>query len=374
MATTVALRRRFYIIIILIIINITSIIFPLIFLISTTATTTDALVCAVVVVTNHKNCFRKRRELPGRTFHHQLHRHHDSCYTKYDPIRRKVPAAMFGSHSNQDHWDGDDDDDNDDKMYCKKGGNVDTMTSSNIEIVSTTTTKYNKVVSTITSNPTRSLLFSISMSLSGAILGPFLDSYHSLYNVLQYDQPLTFSIFSKTTPQTNVAGGLVQLLLVTTYWVPPLFAIAGFLIGWMYILLDVYYHKPIHSNTTTDCSQNDNLYMNPPPPKILFGIAYFTFQYWLSGYLYQTGIVSRDVILGIMSLSALIGFGILDRTISGFITSLATALGGPLIEVGLITLSRHNDALFHGMGYHYTDLGETGYFPLWIVPDRKSVV
>ena len=42
---------------------------------------------------------------------------------------------------------------------------------------------------------------------------------------------------------------------------------------------------------------------------------------------------------------------------------MATAIGGPLIEVGLIsTLAGTNG------GYHYTDGGETGFFPLWIVP------
>ena len=70
-----------------------------------------------------------------------------------------------------------------------------------------------------------------------------------------------------------------------------------------------------------------------------------------------------------MSTAAAGGFWFLDRTWVGLFVSAATALGGPLIEVGLLTLSsRHGDTFLGGAGYHYTDLGETGFFPLWIVP------
>ena len=101
---------------------------------------------------------------------------------------------------------------------------------------------------------------------------------------------------------------------------------------------------------------------NYSPPKILLGISFFTFQYWLSGILYYYNI-DREIILSIMSLCAYIGYKSLDNTKSGFITSLATAIGGPIIEVALISLFSDT---YHG--YHYTDVGETGFFPLWIVP------
>ena len=64
-----------------------------------------------------------------------------------------------------------------------------------------------------------------------------------------------------------------------------------------------------------------------------------------------------------MSLCSYIGYTKLDNTKSGFITSIATAIGGPLIEIGLISILDGNIN-----GYHYTDAGETGFFPLWIVP------
>ena len=168
------------------------------------------------------------------------------------------------------------------------------------------------------------------------VQGPFLDSYHSLFGVLAYDSPLTFPILGSD-------GDILQC--VTTYWVPPLFGLAGFLIGWLYIWLDEVFD---FAEVVT-------------PPKVLLGIAYFTLQYWLSGVLYANG-VDRSSILSIMSALAAFGFYALDGTWSGFLTSTATALGGPLIEVGLIS------SLPPDIGYHYTDSGELGFFPLWILP------
>jgi len=77
--------------------------------------------------------------------------------------------------------------------------------------------------------------------------------------------------------------------------------------------------------------------------------------------MYASG-YDRTVILAVMTVLSIGGFVSFDNTKAGLVTSLATAVGGPLIEVGLITF-----LVGHG-GYHYTDLGETGFFPLWIVP------
>lgn len=195
------------------------------------------------------------------------------------------------------------------------------------------------------------------MTLAGAALGPFLDSYHSGFGVLQYDQPLTAALW----------GSVEHPALITTVWVPELFGLAGFLIGWLYILLD---------NAGLEDTQNINSSSNkaasttatataPSPPKMFMGISYFTFQYWLSGVLYHNG-VDRSTILQIESLLAAAGFLALDQSFAGFLTSTATALGGPLIEAGLLSMSR--DGNMFGFGYHYSDLGETGFFPLWILP------
>jgi hypothetical protein len=191
------------------------------------------------------------------------------------------------------------------------------------------------------------------MALAGAALGPFLDSFHSGFGVLQYDQPLTATLW----------GSVEHSALITTVWVPELFGLAGFLIGWLYILLD---NAGLEDTKNASSSNAGTTTIAvPSPPKILLGISYFTFQYWLSGYLYHNG-VDRSTILQIESLLAAAGFAALDQSFAGFLTSTATALGGPLIEAGLLSISR--DGHMFGYGYHYSDLGETGFFPLWILP------
>ena len=197
-----------------------------------------------------------------------------------------------------------------------------------------------KVEAVITENPKRSILFSMEQTIAGAMLGPLLDSYHSNFGVLQYDQPFTMNLWSHNVDYPA---------LVTTWWVPPLFGLAGFLIGWLYILLD-------------KLLMTDNISRKVTTPQILVGISFFTLQYWLSGVLFAYD-VNRTIILTVMSICAFAGYQTLDRTTPGLITSLATAIGGPLIEVALITgLSATSG------GYHYSDPGETGFFPLWIVP------
>ena len=188
----------------------------------------------------------------------------------------------------------------------------------------------------------RRVKFSVIMTLSGAILGPFLDSYHSAFGVLQYDSPIGAVLW----------GSADYPALTTTWWVPPLFGVAGFLIGWLYILLDDRLETPTTKRL-------------PSVPKILIGISFFTLQYWLSGVFYSSGIMDRTTIFNIMSVLATAGYGLLDGTVAGGITSAATAVGGPLIEMGLIG---NLNTLVAGSGYQYTDLGETGFFPLWIAP------
>ena len=191
--------------------------------------------------------------------------------------------------------------------------------------------------SRVTSDPDRSIAFSGIMALCGATLGPFLDSFHSAFGVLQYEDPITATLW----------GTAAQPGLTTAFWVPALFGLAGFIIGWLYIILD---------SVTGERTK-------PSPPLILVGISIFTFQYWLSGALYSVG-VDRTTILAVMTAAAGIGFSTLDRTMAGFLTSSATAIGGPLSEVGLLS-----SITGHG-GYQYLDKGETGFFPLWIVPGK----
>ena len=181
----------------------------------------------------------------------------------------------------------------------------------------------------------RALTFSAQMVLCGAILGPFLDSYHSAFAVLQYDEPIKLALW----------GTESQPALTTAWWVPELFGVAGFIIGWLYIVLDHIF-------------QSSPYRRSPSGPIILLGISLFTFQYWLSGALFSSG-VERETILDVMSGLAAAGFLVLDNTVAGLISSVATAVGGPIIEIGLLSI----------LGvYHYSDPGETGFFPLWIAP------
>jgi len=62
-----------------------------------------------------------------------------------------------------------------------------------------------------------------------------------------------------------------------------------------------------------------------------------------------------------MGLVAGVGFFAFDATVAGFLTSSATAIGGPIIEIALLWISSHG----WESGYHYNDTGETGYLPLW---------
>jgi hypothetical protein len=200
------------------------------------------------------------------------------------------------------------------------------------------TSLWGRLVST---NPKRTFLFSLLMASCGAALGPFLDSFHSAFGVLQYDDPIKAVLW----------GSEAFPALTTAWWVPELFGLAGFLIGWLYIVLD-------------DLLKSDREATSPGPVKTLVSVSVFTLQYWISGILFQ-GQVDRATILNIMSVIASIGFLVFDGTTAGLITSAATALGGPLIEAGLIWSTAH--AHFPG-GYHYNDPGETGFFPLWIIP------
>jgi hypothetical protein len=206
----------------------------------------------------------------------------------------------------------------------------------------------------------KSSIFSILLIICGMSLGPFLDSYHSAFGVLQYHSPISWQLWGGNDQYHPPA-------LTTTWWVPPLFGLAAIIIGWMYILLDQWLDTKQESVSSPHPFHSFFSQMKPQFhthfPLILSGIACFTFQYWLSGYLFANTWMNRWDIFVVMTLYAIVGYLILDRTYSGMITSIATAFGGPLIELFLIHYG--HDYLW---GYEYTDGGETGYFPLWILP------
>ena len=174
----------------------------------------------------------------------------------------------------------------------------------------------------------------ISMFLSGASLGPWLDNYHSTFDVLRYEHPIKLVISGNT-------------LLTTAYWVPLLFGVAGLLIGGLYVIGDAY----IEEDRTAS--------INPSWPKIFVGISFFTFQYFFSGFLLQSSDISPSSLFAVLTFFAVAGTLLFDRTKTGVLVSLATAIGGPAIEVGLISLTHE---------YRYLEPDFLGFFPAWIIP------
>lgn len=87
------------------------------------------------------------------------------------------------------------------------------------------------------------------MALSGATLGPFLDGYHSAFGVLSY-----------MVPKPVLLGSLQ--IVVTDFWVPPMFALASVILGTSYPLLDYVFKV-------------DGRASKPSAPFILTCIAYF---------------------------------------------------------------------------------------------------
>ena len=124
-------------------------------------------------------------------------------------------------------------------------------------------------------------------------------------------------------PLTLNVGG--SEILHTAAFVPPLFGFAAVLIGGLYLLLDKLLDTPAPATT-------------PPPWKVLYGISYFTAQYWLSGLLaggygaFFPLAATHMVLLA----TGLLSWTLFDGTKTGFAVGLMTAVGGTAIEIGLI--------------------------------------
>lgn len=81
---------------------------------------------------------------------------------------------------------------------------------------------------------------------------------------------------------------------------------------------------------------NDDI-KSPSWPKILYGISLFSGQYYLSG-LMDYGLVSGINMNATLALVGLIGFLVFDSSLSGLLLAIATAVGGPIIEIFLINI------------------------------------
>jgi hypothetical protein len=146
--------------------------------------------------------------------------------------------------------------------------------------------------------------------VSGALLGPCLDNYHSAFGVLQYATPVTLIVDGTT-------------VLTTGTWVPPLFGLAGTIIGGLYLVFDLIFATPEPRR-------------GPSGPSILTCIAFFTAQYWLSGLLCGALHWPLFALHAIFATTMALTWAIWDRTTTGLVVGALTGLGGPLIEVFLI--------------------------------------
>jgi len=163
------------------------------------------------------------------------------------------------------------------------------------------------------------------MTVAGAMLGPWLDGQHGAFGVLEYHQPFNLEIGE-------------SIILKTALWVPPLFGVAGFLIGFLYLYFD-------------DFFKTDPGRTMPNGPHVLYGISFFAAQYYLSGLLAHGG-VGLVPLHSMLALLAVAGFAAFDGTKAGLLVSLATAVGGPAIEIGLVNgfdMYHYTAADFYGI-------------------------
>jgi hypothetical protein len=124
------------------------------------------------------------------------------------------------------------------------------------------------------------------MFLASALLGPWLDNFHGQFGTLVYAHPVM------------LGGSRGAPWLITDYWVPPLFGIAGVLITALLFAAEQAFDE------------------RRPAPRwstIWSGVALFSLQYYASGYL--DGVQAPlPVIHAILAAWALLGVRYLDRS------------------------------------------------------------
>lgn len=170
-----------------------------------------------------------------------------------------------------------------------------------------------------------------AVALISAPLGILLDNQHGLFGVLNYAQWNMNIIMDDS------------YVLKSAYWVPVLFSFAGLAMSTIILALD-----SLLITTSED--------RTPDWSKVLYGISLFSGQYYLSGALDYLNIEPL-VINIILSIIAFIGFYIFDKSKSGVLLAVATAITGPVVEISLINFT-------HIYSYTHTDgLGICTWIP-----------
>lgn len=160
-----------------------------------------------------------------------------------------------------------------------------------------------------------SLRLLASLFVTGAIVGPFFDGFHSHSGTLSYPQPWIFKM---------------------AWWVPLLFGAAGVAVGTGALTWDTWFSR---------------LPAIRPISEIIAGLLLFGLQYFASGFLK----LSPTLALVFLGLFALANWILMDCTLVGLFFSLVTALVGCLVEITLIAFG-----LFF---YHQPDLWG---IPFWL--------
>lgn len=161
--------------------------------------------------------------------------------------------------------------------------------------------------------------FLAAMAAAGASLGPVLDGFHSRFGVLQYHHPAPFAVQLGTFE-----------LCQTAAWVPPLFGVAGLLIGTLYVLFD----------QVLDTSPEQ---LDPSVGAVALNIGLYIAQYFVSELIWGPfgligpgqPFISRAAEL-LIWIWALTQWRVFDSSRAGFLVAVLTAVGGPAIEIGLL--------------------------------------
>jgi hypothetical protein len=165
------------------------------------------------------------------------------------------------------------------------------------------------------------------MALCGALLGPVLDATESNTGVLTY-----------SAPDVHLLG------LETCTWVPLLFALAAVIIGTTTVVCEHYFSL---------LSENDEY--DPSWEVVAGAVLSFSLQYAATGVLFILGWKQNSISL-LLYPCAILHHLFWDDSFMSTVMAVATACGGPAIEVLLI----------HHGAYTYAEGSVFGILPTWI--------
>lgn len=166
-----------------------------------------------------------------------------------------------------------------------------------------------------------------ALTLVSGPLGTLLDSQHGCWNTLNYQW---FPIIIESQGHTY---------LKTSIWVAPMFAFAGLTMSYLTLKFD--------KLLETTLEKRDNSWS-----KVFQGIATFSLQYYLSGLLDASRTFDPNQIHVLLAAIALVNYKVFDNTKSGLLLAIATAVSGPMVEIGIINTSKiyeYTNADFYGI-------------------------